>query len=369
MMRTRATVTGGRGKALPDAVLEAQARGRGRARARGRTRGTSLAREESDRMITFIEAQSSIVEQIREHQFDDEKLCLIQDKVLRGKAKETVLDSDGVLRIRGRICVPRTSELIRLILEEAHCSRCSIHPGAAKMYYDLSQALLVPGGVSQRIPILTWKWERITMDFVVGFPTTVAVMTPFGLLLTDSIISDRGSLFTSHFWKALQHGLGTQLDMSTTFRHQTDGQSERMIQVLEDMFRACATHGCHPLTVDQTTACAGGPLFTTATPPQTQLRKLAKSRPTDRSTVCRPDHGPWSVSMDRGPLYPTSDVNDDRPARTIVRSTKYIPNESHVLSLDSVELDPELTFEEEPIAILDRQVRKLRTKEIASVKV
>ncbi|XP_069149347.1 uncharacterized protein [Solanum lycopersicum] len=48
---------------------------------------------------------------------------------------------------------------------------------------------------------------------------------------------------------------------------------------------------------------------------------------------------------------------------------KYIPDESHVLSLDSVELGPDLTFEEEPIAIFERQVRKLRTKEIASVKV
>ncbi|XP_055824282.1 uncharacterized protein LOC129892747 [Solanum dulcamara] len=48
---------------------------------------------------------------------------------------------------------------------------------------------------------------------------------------------------------------------------------------------------------------------------------------------------------------------------------KYVSDESHVLSLDSMELDPDLTFEEEPIAILDRQVRKFRTKEIASVKV
>ena len=54
-----------------------------------------------------------------------------------------------------------------------------------------------------------------------------------------SVISDRGSLFTSYFWKTLQHGLGTQLDMSTTFHPQTDGQSERTIQVLEDMLRAC----------------------------------------------------------------------------------------------------------------------------------
>ncbi|XP_069142954.1 uncharacterized protein [Solanum lycopersicum] len=48
---------------------------------------------------------------------------------------------------------------------------------------------------------------------------------------------------------------------------------------------------------------------------------------------------------------------------------RYIPDESHVLSLDSEELSPDFTFEEEPIAILDRQVRKLRTKKIALVKV
>ena len=112
------------------------------------------------------------------------------------------------------------------------------------------------------------------MDFVVGFPTTVggynsiwvvvdrltksAHFIPVRVKYTAeklaelyishivrlhgvpiSIISDRGSLFTSHFWKVLQHGLGTQLDMSTAFHPQTDCQSERTIQVLEDMLRAC----------------------------------------------------------------------------------------------------------------------------------
>ncbi|GJZ13569.1 putative reverse transcriptase domain-containing protein [Tanacetum coccineum] len=54
-----------------------------------------------------------------------------------------------------------------------------------------------------------------------------------------SIISDRDSKFTSHFWKSLNKALGTQLDMSTAYHPQTDGQSERTIQTLEDMLRAC----------------------------------------------------------------------------------------------------------------------------------
>ncbi|GJS60821.1 putative reverse transcriptase domain-containing protein [Tanacetum coccineum] len=54
-----------------------------------------------------------------------------------------------------------------------------------------------------------------------------------------SIISDRDGRFTSQFWQSLQKALGTQLDMSTTYHPQTDGQSERTIQTLKDMLRAC----------------------------------------------------------------------------------------------------------------------------------
>ena len=111
------------------------------------------------------------------------------------------------------------------------------------------------------------------MDFVVGLPTTVGgydsiwvvvdrltmsthfiqvrvkyteeklaelyisqIVRLHGVLI--SIISDQGSLFTSHFRKALPHGLGTELDMCTEFQPQTNGQSEWTIQVLDDMLRA-----------------------------------------------------------------------------------------------------------------------------------
>ena len=54
-----------------------------------------------------------------------------------------------------------------------------------------------------------------------------------------SIISDRGTQFTSQFWKAVQRELGTQVQLSTTSHLQMDGQSEHTIQILEDMLRAC----------------------------------------------------------------------------------------------------------------------------------
>ncbi|GJU45549.1 reverse transcriptase domain-containing protein [Tanacetum coccineum] len=57
-----------------------------------------------------------------------------------------------------------------------------------------------------------------------------------------SIISERDSKFTSHFWKSLNEALGTQLDMSTAYHPQTDGQSEITIQTLEHMLRACVIY-------------------------------------------------------------------------------------------------------------------------------
>ncbi|WMV37743.1 hypothetical protein MTR67_031128 [Solanum verrucosum] len=75
------------------------------------------------------------------------------------------------------------------------------------------------------------------------------------------------------------------------------------------------------LELSQTTARAGGPWFTTATPPQPSSEKSAKSRLKDRPTVRRSDNGLWSMFVDQDLLYPASDTNYGRPARTVNRST------------------------------------------------
>ncbi|GKE25745.1 putative reverse transcriptase domain-containing protein [Tanacetum coccineum] len=136
-----------------------------------------------------------------------------------------------------------------------------------------------PSGLLQQPEIPVWKWERITMDFIVGLPRTPSGYDSIWVIVdrltktahflpvktTDSmekltqlylkeivcleivcrhgvpisIISDRDSKFASRFWRSLLGALGTQLDMSTAYHPQTDGQSERTIQTLEDMLRAC----------------------------------------------------------------------------------------------------------------------------------
>ena len=89
--------------------------------------------------LACVEARSSFLDKIKEKQFTNEKLIQIRDKVLRGESKEAKIDEEGVLRIKGRVRMPRGDDLIHTILIEAHSSRFSIHPRATKMYHDLKQ--------------------------------------------------------------------------------------------------------------------------------------------------------------------------------------------------------------------------------------
>ncbi|GJU72183.1 putative reverse transcriptase domain-containing protein [Tanacetum coccineum] len=210
------------------------------------------------------------------------------------------LRNDGVLYYLDRIWVHLKGDVRTLIMDEAHKLKYSVHPRADKMYYDLrdrywwsgmkkditvymSKCLTClkvkaehqrPSGLLQQPEILEWKWEGIAMDFVTKLPRTSSGHDTIWVIvdrLTKSahflpmredykmdrlarlylneivarhrvpilIISDCDSRFTSRFWQSMQEALGTCLDMSTAYHPQTDGQSERTIQTLEDMLRAC----------------------------------------------------------------------------------------------------------------------------------
>ncbi|GKD72735.1 hypothetical protein Tco_1331017, partial [Tanacetum coccineum] len=101
-----------------------------------------------------------------------------------------------------------------------------------------------PSGLLQQPEIPEWKWENITMDFITKLPRTSSGHDSIWIVARNgvpvSIISDCDSYFTSRFWQSLQKALGTRLDLSTAYHPETDGQSERTIQTLEDMLRACA---------------------------------------------------------------------------------------------------------------------------------
>ncbi|CAA7014729.1 unnamed protein product [Microthlaspi erraticum] len=212
--------------------------------------------------------QADLLSRIRVAQQSDQSLL----DATRVTGSEYEVSANGTILVRGRVCVPKDVELRHQILGEAHASKFSIHPGATKMYHDLKRAS-GSGWSFAEFTHSEWKWDRITMDFVVGLPVSrtfdaiwvivdrltksahfLAIKKTDGAAVLArkfvreivrlhgvpaSIVSDRDPRFTSEFWRAFQAEMGTKVHLSTAYHPQTDGQSERTIQTLEDLLRMC----------------------------------------------------------------------------------------------------------------------------------
>ncbi|WVZ80963.1 hypothetical protein U9M48_028396 [Paspalum notatum var. saurae] len=228
--------------------------------------------------VATFEAEPTLDQEIRKHQKTDEKIQEIQEQIKVDKAPQFREDEQGTVWYKNRICVPDADSINKLILSEAHDTAYSIHPGSTKMYHDLKERFWWygmkravaeyvavcdtcqrvkaehqrPAGLLQPLKIPEWKWEEIRMDFIVGLPRTqkgynsiwvvvdrltkVAHFIPVNTTYSGA----RGSQFTSRFWEQLHDSLDSKLRFSTAYHPQTDGQTERTNQILEDMLRACA---------------------------------------------------------------------------------------------------------------------------------
>jgi hypothetical protein len=224
-----------------------------------------------------LAVESTLEQQIRRGQLEDVEIREIRDTMERGKAPDFTEDDQGTIWFKNRICVPDVGDLWKTILREAHDSAYSIHPGSTKMYQDLKQrywwygmkrdvaahvALCDtchkvkaehprPSGLLQPLKVPEWKWEEIGMDFIVGLSGTrdgydsIWVIVDRLTKVAHFIpVSDRGTQFTSRFREKLHESMDTKLNFSSAYHPQTDGQTERTNQILEDMLRACALkHG------------------------------------------------------------------------------------------------------------------------------
>ncbi|GJU29730.1 putative reverse transcriptase domain-containing protein [Tanacetum coccineum] len=212
------------------------------------------------------------------------------------------------------------------------------------------------------------------------------------------IISDRDGRFTSQFWQSLQNALGTQLDMSTAYHPQTDGQSEKTIQTLEDMLRACV--GDAQLTgleiIHDTkekiiqikkriqAACdrqksyadrrhkplefqVGDKVMLKVLPWKWVIRYGKRGRLNPRYI------GPFKVLAKVGTLAYLLELPDQLSR---VHSTFYVSNlkkcfsdEPLAILLDEIQIDDKLYFIEELVEIMDREVKRFKQSRIPIVKV
>ncbi|GKD13717.1 putative reverse transcriptase domain-containing protein [Tanacetum coccineum] len=204
-----------------------------------------------------------------------------------------------------------------------------------------------------------------------------------------SIILDHSSHFTSRFWQLMQEALETRLDMSTAYHPQTDSQSERTIQTLEDMLRTCvldfggswdvhlplvefsyndsyhSSVRCAPFEALYGRKCEY--VLLKVSPWEGVVRFEKKGKLAPRFV------GPFEIIERIGPV----DYRLDLPKELNgVHDTFHVSNLKKCLAeptlqvpLDEIRVDAKLNFVEEPVEILEKEFKKLKRSRIAIVKV
>ncbi|GKA08458.1 putative reverse transcriptase domain-containing protein [Tanacetum coccineum] len=378
-----------------------------------------------------------------------------------------------------RIWVSLVGGVRTVIMDEAHKSKYSVHPRADKMYHDLrdmywwprmkrdiatyvSKCLTCskvkaehqrPSSLLQQPEIPEWKWDKITMDFITNLPRSknghdtiwviVDRLTKSTLFLAIgedysterlakiyideivvrhrvhvSIILDRDGRFTSRCWQTVQKALGTRLDMSTAYHPQTDGQSERTIQTLEDMLKACvidfggswdvhlplaefsynnsyhSSIRCAPfealygrkcrspvlwaevgessligpeLVQETTNKVVGDQVMLKVSPWKGVIRFGKKGKLALRYV------GPFEILERIGlvayRLRLSEELSGVHDTFHVSNLKKCLADASLHMPLDEIKVDKTLRFVEEPVEIMDREVKRLKRSRISLVKV
>nr|GFB09099.1 reverse transcriptase domain-containing protein [Tanacetum cinerariifolium] len=244
-----------------------------------------------------------------------------------------------------------------------------------------------PSGLLVQPKIPEWKWDNITMDFVTKLPKSETdsmdkiariylkeIVTRHGIPV--SIISDCDSRFASNFWRSLQNALGTRLDMSIAYHPETDGQSERTIQTLEDMLRACAIDFGkgwvnHLPLVEFSYNNSYHASIKTA-PFEALYGRKWVVRFGKRGKLNPRYVGPFKVLERVGDVAYKLDLPEELSR---VHNTVHVSNlkkchadEPLVVPLDGLHFDDKLHFVEEPVEIVDREVKRLKRSRIPLVK-
>ncbi|GJV26632.1 putative reverse transcriptase domain-containing protein [Tanacetum coccineum] len=313
-------------------------------------------------------------------------ILLMEYKVLR----------DFLLHRSSRSWLPLFGNLRDLIMHESYKSKYSIHLGSDKMYQNLKKlywwpnmkAIIMeyvgkcltcsrvkaecqkPSGLLVQPEIPIWKWERITMDFVTKLPKTsnghdtiwviVDRLTKSAHFIptreTDSmetltrlyikeivsrhgvpisIISDRDSHFTSRFWKSLQSALGTQLDMSAKIIHET---TEKIVQIRQRLQAARYRQRSYANI----------------------RRKPLEFQVEDNVMAECPLNNKLELPEELSNVHNTFHISNLK---------KCLSDESLVIPMKELRLDDKLNFVEEPVEIMDREVKQLKQSRIPIIKV
>ncbi|GJT73731.1 putative reverse transcriptase domain-containing protein [Tanacetum coccineum] len=285
------------------------------------------------------------------------------------------------------------------------------HPGKAECQK--------PSGLLVQPEIPMWKWERIAINFITKLPKTSNKHDTIWVIvdrLTKSAhfipTRETDSMETlTRFWQSLQSPLGTQLDMSTAYHPETDGQSERTIQTLEDMLQACVidfgkgwerhlplvefsyNNSYHASIKAAPFEALYGRKYRSPVcwvevgdrsyanirrkPLEFQVGDHVMLKVSPRKGVIRfgkrgklnPRYiGSFKILERIGPvaykLELPEELNNVHSTFHISKQKKCLSDESLVIPMKELRLDDKLNFVEEPVEIMDREVKQLKQSRI-----
>ncbi|GKD65891.1 putative reverse transcriptase domain-containing protein [Tanacetum coccineum] len=249
--------------------------------------------------------------------------------------------ADGTLCLNNRSWLPCYGNLRTLIMHESHKSKYSIHPGFDKMYQDLKQLTSKTFWFASPTKIPEWKWEKITMYFVTKLPKTENGYDTIWVIvdrLTKSAHflpmreTDPMEKFMKIYMKGvkeLHKALGTRLDMSTAYHPQTELE---MLSLLKGVVRFGKRGKLNP-------------------------RYVGPSKVTEKvRTVAHKLELPQQLSR----VHNTFHVSNLK---------KCLSDESLVIPLGELHVDDKLHFVEEPVEVMDHEIKQLKRSRIPIIKV
>ncbi|GKE63168.1 putative reverse transcriptase domain-containing protein [Tanacetum coccineum] len=283
-----------------------------------------------------------------------------------------------------------------------------------------------PSGLLVKPEIPEWKWDKITMDFITKLTKTTNIYdtiwvivdrltksTHFLLMRENdhieklmklymkevvtrhgvpiSIISDRDGKFTSLFWQALHKAFRTRLDMSTTYHPKTDSQSERTIQTLEDMLHACVLDfgknwDIHLPLVEFSynnkvgdAQLTGPAIIHETTEKIIQIKNIIqpardrqKSYANNRRKPMVFQVGDKVIKRVRTVAYKLElpqQLSRVHNMFHVSNLKKCLSDESLVIPLEELHVDDKLHFVEEPVEVMDGEIKQLKRSRIPIIKV
>nr|GEU40374.1 reverse transcriptase domain-containing protein [Tanacetum cinerariifolium] len=313
--------------------------------------------------------------------------------------------TNGTLSLNGRSWLPCYGDLRTVIMHDSHKSKYSVHSGSDKMYQDMKK-LYWPSGLLVQPKTPQWKWDNITMDFIMKLPmssqgydtiwvivdrlTKSAIFVPIRetdpmekmarMYLKEvvtshkipiSIICDRDPKFTSNFLRSLQKALGTSLDMREV---QLLGPEivqetiEKIIQIKQRIQAARDRQKSYAKLKRKPMEFQVGDRVMLKVSPWKGVVHFGKCRKLNPRYV-----GPFKVlEQVRSVAYKLELLQE----LSKVHNTFHVSNlkkcyadEPLVVPLDGLHFDDKLHFVEEPIEIIDQEVKRLKRIRILIVKV